>query len=478
MYTQIRKVFFLLFVPAIFGCKIKNQTLPETSLEEKNNDTQILASYNNEKASNEVSDTRKYDSAGHLVYEKNSYESETWYEYDKSGNIIHKKIASEYSNEETWYEYDSSGNIIHEKHANGIEWWSGISGWLTYRRDNSGNEIWYDRKDYTLGRLYAHITEDEYFEKEHSFSMKKVGDSYFCLDGTNWLFSHAPITDETGGVWKDSSGTVFYEYDPFLTQDGVYNCGDKVENAKMGWFDENGRLIYTDNMEEFVYDDSGRLVCIFQIDNDLHKLSDPLPAIQSAEMEPYPIYFEYFPNGKIKKMHHYGSRRGISRVKEWDFEGNLVHDYWAAYRLDHGYNEYFAKYKNGKLIRFLEPILHITGEVQDYFLLFDLEYNNSGQISSIKLNVLDINIDYPLNDKNILTLKNDNVKILGDPPLSYEWKYKYDANGKRIVNNDPFFPPEELIRDDHFESLRSIFDEIEDSLKGTGDGPNPWRYMP
>lgn len=63
----------------------------------------------------------KYDDNEKMIYKKDKYGIENWYEYDESGNMIHHKDNND---EEEWYDgYDESGNATHYKSTSGIEWW-------------------------------------------------------------------------------------------------------------------------------------------------------------------------------------------------------------------------------------------------------------------------------------------------------------------------------------------------------------------
>lgn len=378
MYTQIRKVFFLLFVPAIFGCKIKNQTLPETSLEEKNNDTQILASYNNEKASNEVSDTRKYDSAGHLVYEKNSYGSETWYEYDKSGNIIHKKTCSEYSNEEIWYEYDSSGNIIHEKHK-------------------GGDEIWCDYDSY--GNL---------IHEKHA-----NGDERWCVYDANGELSYEK------GDYGDRIPTEQEYYDLF------HGVVERESSISGYWYiNEIIHIKYMNENTAFkistTYDDKNRRIgcSYFPVD-----YSGFFPGAEET-------YWSYYDNGNVKTVS--GDRIGAYSMPyhaEYNKDGKVI----AAtnHILSMGDDSMEVEYKNGKTFR----ILYFSYLLEEVFI-YELRYDKQGKVTG----ATEYEGRYPsytsIIDNDFEGVLFQDGKFTKWPPLTCtgttEHNYVYDKEGYRL----------------------------------------------
>lgn len=61
----------------------------------------------------------KFDSNGNITYIKDSTGYEEWFDYDDKGNIIHYKNSSGY---ESWNEFDSNGNLIYSTDNNGIEY--------------------------------------------------------------------------------------------------------------------------------------------------------------------------------------------------------------------------------------------------------------------------------------------------------------------------------------------------------------------
>ena len=65
------------------------------------------------------------DSKGNIVYRKDSYGFEYWYEYDENNNLFHSKDSNGL---ECWYEYDENNNIFHSKDSNGYEYWYDSKG--------------------------------------------------------------------------------------------------------------------------------------------------------------------------------------------------------------------------------------------------------------------------------------------------------------------------------------------------------------
>lgn len=63
----------------------------------------------------------KYDERGNVIYFKDIFGYEGWFEYDERGNVIHLK---DNKGREWWREYDDRGNVIHEKNNKGREWFA------------------------------------------------------------------------------------------------------------------------------------------------------------------------------------------------------------------------------------------------------------------------------------------------------------------------------------------------------------------
>lgn len=89
---------------------------------------------------------REFDDRGNMIYSKDPYGYEEWYEYDERGNEIHSKDS--YGNE-AWSEYDDCGNEIHMKNSKGYEWWGEYDerGNLIHSKDPYGYERWYEYDD-------------------------------------------------------------------------------------------------------------------------------------------------------------------------------------------------------------------------------------------------------------------------------------------------------------------------------------------
>ena len=73
----------------------------------------------------------KYDNKGNMIYKKDCYGDEYFWEYDDKGNIIYQKDCD---GKEYYYKYDNKGNMIYKKDCYGDEYF--------YKYDNKGNMIY------------------------------------------------------------------------------------------------------------------------------------------------------------------------------------------------------------------------------------------------------------------------------------------------------------------------------------------------
>ena len=137
---------------------------------------------------NSIFTRMKFDERGNLLYYKNSYGYEEWYEYDKNDNLIYYKDSKKVK---FWREYDKNNNLIYSEDSKGSKIWQefdernnlihykdsyGVEQWRKYDERNNcihikdcdGYEVWqkFDENNNMIHYKNSH-------DYEHSFSPEK-----------------------------------------------------------------------------------------------------------------------------------------------------------------------------------------------------------------------------------------------------------------------------------------------------------------
>ena len=263
--------------------------------------------------------TTEYDASGNIVYEKNIFGVEVWYERLNDG--------SEYQVRKTWYEYDNNGNIKFERDStNNIRclYFYDASGSTVDSVHISPNDVCEWNPD---GQLIRCTTSEQNTTPDCQYSFEY--DSYGKLTRMDCHrknpFKPNQAYTYTQRYQYDSSGNLAYSSKNYVPSRTIEN-----------WY-KDGKLIRTfseDNwLSLYEYDDYGNVIrYLFSSIDDVDKYQD---------FHETTYTHTYDDAGNLIHTivaEETNAKNGYDEIFEYDEHGNIIHAYLKS-------GEYFYKYE-------------------------------------------------------------------------------------------------------------------------------------
>ena len=337
-----------------------------------------------------VSDYKKFDTKGHLVYVKQDNGTEYIYTYDSADHLIYSKDSSG----EQWWTYDSAGREIYHKEP----WWVGWKEfWNEY--DANGNEtlvkqlingeLWESRSEYDSNGILRKKTTSEGKSWEYDENGKLLYEHWWDIGGTfeNWY-----KYDSNGNeiYFKNSRGTEIWS---------EYNAAGKLKYQKTA---TKGKV---ENEEWREYNSAGIEISRKDTAGTVYEFDSVGHLIHKKQKNGYEEWQKYDSNGTL-----ISKKDTNGMLYEYDSKGNLLHENAYGnetwYEYDSAGNKISEKHANGK-----ETQWYSNGNMK-------YEKNSSSRSSSC------YEAWYKEDGTPIHKLSQADGKVVEE--------YKYDSNGNEV----------------------------------------------